>query len=281
MTRTVALLLTFLLGATVAVRADDFGPPSEIRSANYDALRLLAHTATSHNLPASAVVVSDTVVVGEWAIASWRAGGQHGIIVVRKQLGQWWDVLQSTPADLLDMQLPPVLVAEAKAHNPDVKNANTRGLTGHGDPRCSDYCSSISPSGGSIDTVTRAATGGYLLTVRFSANSADKDEKVKRVYARMPTEGESTQSLFGDAFFFFTVEFVGAKPVTFKPGTTIDVWFPHVLDTFRHYGLTGAMSNSAFGPVRGTLADNTLHFVLPSFTAAPGDPVMFEIDGDV
>lgn len=304
-----ALVFALLLSSTAGARADDFGPPKDVSAVKYDAARLLAYRVKQLGADPQRLVISDVVVTGPWAILSWSVAGEHGIAGFHRQRDQWWDVLEGeraysvwifntappvvanyfTPysavsADLLlDFNLPTPLVAEAKIHNADVHASSAKATVGSADPgpNCDwDFCLPLSNHGGNVQTVSRAASAGYRLNIAFSANTSTPQTKIKRVFVRMPTDGESTQTLHGDAFVFFTVELAGPKPITFKPGTTVDVWFPHVLDAYRHYGLTAAMANAAFGPVRGTLADNTLHFVLPAFTVAPGDPVMFEIDGD-
>jgi len=306
MYRFAALLLVLLLGSTAGARADDSGPPRDVAAVRYDAARLIAGTLRYYKHDPAQTALFDTVVNGDWALTSWRNQTMQGIMIVNRRRGQWWDVLEGTaiepaswyfdaappllgtsttyydgPASqvLSQMHVPSGLVALAAAHNPAVAAAKGT-YAGHGDPYCSGFCTRLKSTGGTVQSAGRAASAGYRLNITLAANTSTSDTSIKRVFIRMPTEGESTQTLHGDAFVFFTVELAGPKPVAFKPGTTVDVWFPHVLDAYRHYGLTAAMANSAFGPVRGTLADNTLHFVLPAFTVAPADPVMFEIDGD-
>ncbi len=72
----------------------------------------------------------------------------------------------------------------------------------------------------------------------------------------------------------------GGKPVAFTPGTTIDVWFPFVLDDELRYTLSFFSDDKPSGQIAGTIFDNTLHFVLPAFVMAPGKTLMAEIDGD-
>lgn len=306
MRRSAALVLALLFGSTAAARAEDFGPPRDVAAVRYDAARLIARAVRYDKRDPAQTTFSDTVVDGDWALTSWKNQTLKGIIVVNRRRGQWWDVLEGIASQtfgwrfdagpslkaawnvyydgpenklLAQMHVPAQLIALASAHNADVAGAKGS-YTGHGDPYCGDFCRWLKPGGGTIETVDRAESAGYSLKIALSANSSTSADSIKRVFVRMPTDGESTQTLHGDAFVFFTVELAGQAPVTFKPGTTVDMWFPHVLDAYRHYGLTAAMADSAFGPVRGTLADNTLHFVLPAFTVTPADPVMFEIDGD-
>lgn len=307
MNRFAASLLVLLLVSSIAARADDAGPPRDVAAVRYDASRLIARAVRYDKRDPAQTTFSDTIVTGDWALTSWSNQKLKGILVVNRRRGQWWDVLEGIASQtsgwrfdaaaplkaawnmyydgpeknlLTQMRVPAQLVILASVHNDDVAHAKGS-YVAHGDPACFDaFCRSLKPSGGTIETVDRAESAGYRLKIALSANSSTGADSIERVFVRMPTDGESTQTLHGDAFVFFTVQLAGPKPVTFAPGTTVDVWFPHVLDSYRHYGLTAAMANSAFGPVRATLADNTLHFVLPAFTVSPGDPVMFEIDGD-
>jgi hypothetical protein len=99
---------------------------------------------------------------------------------------------------------------------------------------------------------------------------------------RAPTEAESwANQPSGNSYFFFSGTVQSPQPVHVQAGTKIDVWFPFVLDTSLKYSLTiGGNGFTAIGPVDGTLADNTLHFVLPAFTVAPGVELMGEIESD-
>jgi hypothetical protein len=64
-----------------------------------------------------------------------------------------------------------------------------------------------------------------------------------------------------------------------QAGTTLDVWFPFVIDPSLRYSLTIAHTDPAIGPIDATISDNTAHFALPAFGLRPGAEVQGEIDG--
>ncbi|HEX8805462.1 MAG TPA: hypothetical protein VF741_00880, partial [Candidatus Aquilonibacter sp.] len=114
-----------------------------------------------------------------------------------------------------------------------------------------------------------------------AANDAPPSAGIKELIEREPTEAESWVTFGGNSYFFFSGTVQSTQPVHVQPGTTIDVWFPFVLDPSLRYSVTIAAPNvMSIGPVEGTLADNTLHFTLPAFTAPPGADLMGEIESD-
>ncbi len=126
------------------------------------------------------------------------------------------------------------------------------------------------------------AGGEYGVKIKLASNDGDQQAELLRIQARAPTLAESwTNPPSGNSYFFFSGTVQAAQPVHVQSGTTIDVWFPFVLDPSLRYSLTIAAPNAmSLGPVEGTLKDNTLHFVLPAFTAPPGAELMGEIEGD-
>ena len=78
---------------------------------------------------------------------------------------------------------------------------------------------------------------------------------------------------------FFDFDISGSQPVTFDAGTTVDIWFPFVLDDTLRYDVSLFTGDKAYGPYHGTLFDNVLHFELPAFTVVPGKGFQAEISG--
>jgi hypothetical protein len=122
----------------------------------------------------------------------------------------------------------------------------------------------------------------YGLTVVFAANDAASQDRVINVLPRAPTLGESWLTPNSDAYAFFSGIVSSAKPIHVQAGTTIDVWFPFVLEPSLRYSLTidPTVGTPIAVTLPGILAKNTLHFTLPAFTLEPGADLMAEIDGD-
>ncbi len=124
---------------------------------------------------------------------------------------------------------------------------------------------------------------GYWFTARIAANdAADSEDALVDFRARAPTKAESwANPPGGNSYFFFSGTVQSKQPVHVQSGTTIDVWFPFVLDPALRYSLTIAAPNAmSLGPIRGALKDNTLRFVLPAFTATPGAELMGEVESN-
>lgn len=143
----------------------------------------------------------------------------------------------------------------------------------------------VHPAGGTVSP-PRFQTSGYALTLTYAANDASA-ARFKQVYFRPPTPAEFLPNHplapgwgYANAVCFFDIAIDGAKPVDVKPGTVIDVWFPFVLDDQLRYSISFFSNDRPSGLIKGTIFDNTVHFVLPAFTLAPGKPLMAEIDGD-
>ena len=105
------------------------------------------------------------------------------------------------------------------------------------------------------------------------------------VYARPPTDAEfipypTPAQYVPNAVLYFDLRINGTSPVTFAQGTTIDIWFPFVLDDRLNYDLTIGYADKPIGPIYARAFDNALHFVLPAFTVTPGRALMAEIDGN-
>jgi hypothetical protein len=130
-------------------------------------------------------------------------------------------------------------------------------------------------------------TAGYDLSVHFSPSDEHAPVKLTQLYVRTPTPAEFLPNHpiapgwgYSDAVCYFDLGVDGSGTITFAPGTSIDVWFPFVLDDQLQYTMSFFSNDKPSGQITGTIFDNTLHFVLPQFVMAPDKPLMAEIDGD-
>jgi len=312
--RVLALLGFTLALAAAPANAYEFGTSRDRDAVRWDAQRLLARTIAEEKKTPADLVITDVVTDGDWALAVYHIGDYQGFMTLHKFWGQWWDMadgaidgskdgvecamLRTTPPVTFNPEtgigfglsdeclkragLPDMLIAQAR--NIDaVKRANAaKNAYVAKAKECRPLCGKkIIASGGAITDPYAATTAGFVTTLSYGKVVAlPPDIMVSHFYGRAPTEMESTQQPHGDAFYFFTLELSGSKPVTFPEGTALDVWFPHVLFPNLRYRITAGWANTSFGPIKGSLADNTLHFVLPRFTLEPGESMMYEIDGD-
>ncbi len=205
-----------------------------------------------------------------------------------------WDS-DPTPASLLSYGLPAELVSAAAAHNGDVRShlsaaAPIRvGPNVLVRPRCFtayyhfQAIQQLEAAGASLDSF-RSDTSGYEIAVRYAENNA-RNAFFHIPYARPPTQAEiipyrTTLRFISTSVLYFDLTIDGDKPVTFAPGTTIDIWFPFVLDDTLNYDLTIGFAREPIGPVYAKPFDNVLHYKLPGFTVTPGQTLMAEIDGN-
>lgn len=145
------------------------------------------------------------------------------------------------------------------------------------------YSVHIGGSGG-IAAPPRPETSGFGLALTLSKNDASAGFS-PTLYARAPTQAEiipypTTYHFVSNAVVYFDLAIDSAKPVTFAPGTTIDIWFPFVLDDTLQYDLTIGFADRPIGPIYAKPFDNVLHYTLPGFTISPGHELMAEIDGN-
>jgi len=209
--------------------------------------------------------------------------------------GIWQDDFRDpSPASLLRYGLPDALVSVAAAHNDDIRlnapRAQPKALAGESfKPHCmTEYyqlkkLQTIQPHGGSLKS-DRSDTGGYLIELHYAPNDSH-GAAFEIPYARSPTKAEiipypTTLRFISTSVMYFDLAIEGDKPVTFAPGTTMDIWFPFVLDDTLSYDLTIGFAREPIGPVYAKPFDNVLHYKLPGFTALPGQTLMAEIDGN-
>lgn len=265
-----------------------------------DAARLLAHRVRQSGADPKNLTIAGIVVVRDRALLSWDSGRQHGVMGLMVSSDRWWDALDMTagaPAACWETDAAYPLVANAPYPGdapasevpPDAFPDDARL---HPARRCAPSQAAASAdlslhAQGATLHPPRRFTSGYDFTLAYARNDAAADAKLAQIFARAPTHAEFAPSRppapgWGgpDAVCFFDVAVSGTKPVTFAPGTAIDIWFPFVLDDQLRYNLSFMSAGKPSGMIFGTIFDNTLHFVLPAFTLQPGAPLMAEIDGD-
>lgn len=206
------------------------------------------------------------------------------------------DGFEPAPPRLLALGFSEDVVAAASVHNEDVREHTVPahpstprpGMLPRPSPCTTEFyrfphTQPIQGRGGELRS-SRSDTSGYQIAVRYAAN--DSNGAVFHVpYARAPTQAEiipypTTYYFVSNAVLYFDVMIDGTKPVTFAAGTTIDIWFPFVLDDTLQYDLTIGFADRPIGPIYAKPFDNVLHYTLPGFTVTPGRTLMAEIDGN-
>lgn len=307
-----ALIALFSFSAIpLAVRADDFGPRRDIAQIRSDAQRLLAHRVRESGVDPKAVTISDVVVVKEQALLSWDSGKEHGVMGLERALDRWWDALDDqtpdprgdcwiavaayplppsnivappTPANLERFGLSGELVAASLRHNADTRIVQWA-------PRCkrrntANVQSAVVYSEGAIVDPPREKMGGYDFRLTYGKSDVSYGTMFLPIYGRAPTQAEMLPNPapprgWGGAtdVFYFDLSVNGSRPVTFAPGTKIDVWFPFVLDDSLSYRVSFVMDGQFSKSIHGTIFDNVLHFELPQFTIAPPNRLQAEVEG--
>ncbi len=308
-----AALCVLMLALAVwplAARADDYGPRRDVAAIRHDLPLLQSGLAMLENSVVQSLVVESAVVDGEEALVQWRDtnAGYTEIVTMRYRYSRWWlepgrlflghdfagacpTAWAPTPQFLLGKGVPPALATSAGQHMPVVqeaivavrqfkeKNPNLHcGESSTSDPAYSPFELPFQ------STYRRAiAAGDYGVRMRVAKNDGSQDSKIAHIQGRAPTEAESwANQPSGNSYFYFSGTVESAQPVHVQAGMTVDVWFPFVLDPSLSYSLTIAAPHAmSLGPVQGALKDNTLHFVLPAFTAPPVlSELMGEIEGE-
>lgn len=301
--RIVLTAMLFVLALGTAVRADDYGPPRDVR-----AIRAVIPILMSAGTPANGdepghLEVSVAIVNGDEGVAAWSADGQAGAIGLHRTYDVWWasgtiaHTLESdmwttfgahshrdcvdiawTSLDALAEELgisqETAQIALARISNIADAAASSAAWT-RSHPRTVRWGIADGCSSGLRDAYSDG--GGYRATLAWTA---PRGLDIVRFTGRAPTRAEFPGDDPGaDAFYFFSLAFGGDTANARVIGATLDVWCPFVLDTRLRYTLMLAGGGVAIGPIVGTLHDNTLHFELPSFTATPNGELMGGIDG--
>jgi hypothetical protein len=285
-------------GLPYVTLADDAGPGREVRAIRHDLPILLAH-ATPH------VHVVAVAVDKNAALAEWDAAGRAHIDYLFYRFNQWWlqqevsgypggpapssrafSQLAWLPPSLVAMAshtLPAMIAADAKPPAPAPAPvlsppAHAGALVKSAMIPCIPY-DWISAFTFGNDPQKLFHSGDYDVTVTFATNDAKSGAHLSAA-ARAPTEAESWETPGGNSYFFFSGVVHSDSVIHVNAGTTIDVWFPFVLDPQLHYALTLAHADKPIGPIDGTLKDNVVHFVLPAFALAPHTELFGEVEGD-
>ncbi|MGC2128623.1 MAG: hypothetical protein WA629_00880 [Candidatus Aquilonibacter sp.] len=294
MRATLGALMLALAAWPLAAHADDYGPRRDVAAIRHDLPILLAsrvrRDAKDQNTLGASSFIDGVVVSRQLALVQWHAGSDEAILGMTLRFGRWWiDQDTAWPLPLatsgwgcgMHLSSPHrALVPLADGHLPaitellhpptTVPNERSDALCGVplGKPTWADPI--------------RMEAAPYAATLTLAPADETDGTRVQDLQGRAPTEAESwANQPSGNAYFFFSGTVQSPQPVHVQAGTTLDVWFPFVLDTSLRYSLTIAAPNAmSLGPVEGTLNDNTLHFVLPAFTAPPGAELMGEIDSD-
>lgn len=266
-----ALTVGLVSGLPHVTLANDVGPGKEVRTIRRQLPVLLAESYDFQNRSA---IVDAVRVSGAGALAQWHAGADSQTAYLSRRFDRWWLVdsslqcgIGNVPADLLPS--PP----------PQAQPAGQGLLVKAGAPTCDPYwINDLRFLSGAEQMPT--SMGGYLARFVFASNDAPEGALLAGVQGRAPTEAESWMTDGGNSYFFFSGTVQSSAPIQVAAGTTIDVWFPFVLDTSLHYALTIAHADKPIGPIDGTLKDNVVHFVLPAFALAPGAELHGEVEGD-
>jgi hypothetical protein len=250
-----------VLVAPVVANADDRGKPADVAAIRHDLPILLS-------LNPATTIESVDAIDGTVAYVGLHTGDEHTTIFFRKRYGRWWyrgvvPVIrydQPSPVPCATPLCVKSVIGDSLLTIPPPFRGDVRFETGIRSWFTDDY---------------------YRVTLRFAPNDSSEVAKVTDFTTRGPTEAESWIARGGNSYFFFSATVQSPQPIHVRAGTTFDVWFPFVLDPSLTYSLTiGGAGFTPIGPIDGTLTDNTLHFVLPVFTAPPGVDMMGEIESN-
>lgn len=303
------LLPALLLLLYSVARADDFGAQRDVEAIRGDVPVLLGRLFYERNYAPSQIVVSDIVVVGNDALASWHIGSHDGLIALRRIGGAWWDLLEGysddteahpgheawwfegtspwlarpyyesyfgpTSAKLHEIGLPSNLIETSLEHNPAIAGANQAEAA---------YIAEQRSEGHSLNVPSVYREEMYLpanVTQNGSSHGGDRVEtggyEVILVLAPNDSAGTAVSLHVGHpadrGMLALTLSFTSPQSATFADGTRLNVWFPYVLDTDKDYTFV----SRAFGTLNADLHDNTLSFDLPAFNAPPGSTLTGEI----
>lgn len=119
--------------------------------------------------------------------------------------------------------------------------------------------------------------GGYeaKLLLRYADASPSL---IAGFHGRAPTEAEMPPTPLMNGLYFFNLVTDATTPVNVQAASTLDVWFPFVLDPDDRYVLWLGFVDPDIEALPGTLKDNALHFELPAFATRPGKTALGEID---
>lgn len=226
---------------------------------------------------------------------SWDAETHTGVMGLVRYLDRWWDALDESAQNgcrwerivfplTAHSALSPAMDAAANVHNARFAALQSLQPCAAAEPSTPAPVP-FSPGGAPIHPALQA-TSGYDLSLHLAASHVPPGTRVTLLYGRAPTAAEMLPAPtpprdWGgpNDVFDFDVQIGGRQSVAFAPGSSLDIWFPFVLDDALRYRLSFLSAGKVTGPLEGSIFDNTLHFTLPAFTMAPGDPLTAGIDG--
>jgi hypothetical protein len=250
-------------------RADDYGPHVLLHDLRGSAPILIAHFAPAPSL-------GDAVIEGDEAIVTWQSTGKPGLATFHRRNDRWWiagvfnlfePAVKLRPQELATrLANSPALVSRAESHvaGLDASMPIARPFEEAACARCPSRLWNFSD--------------GFETALAFDAATPTWDPSFA-IRGRAPTVAEMPPTPHMNGYFFFSIVTNGSEPVALK-SSTLDVWFPYVLDAKQHYALLIGFLKPDLEDVAGTLTGNTLHFVLPAFATIPGKEALGEIDGD-
>ena len=216
------------------------GPPADVAAIRHDLPILLGISRAS-------VVFDRIEVQDDAAIVWWHAGASGASDSLYKRYDRWWLL-----SAVLDHVSPGTHIAIGDPTRP------WRGdLVFHS------------------KNALRLMDDGYVMGATFAVNDATTTARIAGFAFRAPTEAESWATRGGNSYGFFSGTVQSVNPIRVRAGTTIDIWFPFVLDPSLRYRLTIGSQR-----VDGTLGHNSLHFSLPAFTLPPGVELMGKVEGN-
>lgn len=96
---------------------------------------------------------------------------------------------------------------------------------------------------------------------------------------RRPAAWQRPVSPGSELYYVFTMSAGTPAAARFTAGSTLDVWFPFVIDSKKHYTLIVRHVVPEF-EVKSSPVNNALHFRLPAFEIPQGSTAQGEIDSD-
>jgi hypothetical protein len=294
--------------------ANDRGPAAAVVAIRHDLSILLSAPLEALN----AKPTIDWVVANQQdAVAMWRAKGNRGIVVLQRRSGRWWWRGAASSTDDMAGTWSPLWVpgneigsAECSIHLPGPPSAQKLLSDGFIDKQLAAKLANRLPTVPmpktmtaedchSIENYVRSSSGGYGAAF---FHGEDYDSTWFNWVGQTPTgsEGDSIQDTKACYSFTLTTlpdksprdmehlvhqvysELFPSPPpaLTFKTGSTIDVWFPYVLAGHGHYLLSMSNVTPEIRDVPGTLRNNVLHFALPAFILRRGDIAQGEVVGN-
>jgi hypothetical protein len=285
-------LVIGILG-TAPTHASDLGPTPSVSAIRHSLPLLLAGSLGSdtHKL-----VVEWVVVDQRDAVAAWRAAGNRGVVVLQLRQGRWWwragaAGSSSLPGGWTSMQAPGnVTACGANASGPPTADQLfqqgfvSKKLAAELTPRLRTTPSKSAPL-----VICDLAYAYFVRDTSevYGAVLSHKELLPVPPYAvhlagRIPEDWHKPHVRGASVYYVFNLSVEQPVPILFRTdSTSLDVWFPYVLPKAPRFTLTVRNVAPEITGVRGTLEDNTLHFLLPPFTLPANNVAHGQIDGSM